>query len=67
MTEVDPYDYPFPCKTQTMYLQTINQRDTGFQKIKIINPDSFALKTNDISGIFFFYEIMKIKYLMYFY
>jgi len=52
MTEVDPYNYPFPCKTQTMYLQTINQADAGYQKIKIFKPDSTALKTNDISGLF---------------
>jgi len=50
MTEVDPYNYPFPHKNQTMYLQTISQTDTGFQKLKIFKPDCTALKTNDILG-----------------
>ena len=50
MTEIDPYNYPFPNKQQTMYLQTINQADAGFQKIKIIKPECTALRTNDISG-----------------
>ena len=55
MTEVDPYNYPFPHREQTMYLQTISQTDTGFQKVKIFKPETTSLKTNDISGFFLFY------------
>ena len=55
MTEVDPYNYPFPHREQTMYLQTISQTDTGFQKVKIFKPETTSLKTNDISGFFLFF------------
>lgn len=50
MTEIDPYNFPFPQKTQTMYLQTISRNDIGFQKRNIFKPESTSLKTNDIVG-----------------
>lgn len=49
-TEVDPYNFPFPTRGQTMYLQTINPLDTGYQKRHIFKSESTSLKTNDISG-----------------